>query len=84
MKIDTFQQLPLDEKTNYLWDRGVCLNQRLVDENYIVCIFSLDDFFVEAVYSKANNRVNSIAPIVSHKKWEAYVDVVILNLLVTS
>jgi len=80
MKIKRFTNLPLDEKTNYLWDHGVCLNQRLVDNSHIVCIFSLDDFFVEAIYSKNNNRVNSIAP-VDLRNWEAYVDLIIHKML---
>lgn len=79
MKIDSFSKLPLDEKTNYLWDHGVCLNQRLVDNQHIVCIFSLNDFFVEAVYSRENNRVDSIRPIIELRKWESYVDAIIME-----
>ena len=80
MKIKRFTNLHLDEKTNYLWDYGVCLNQRLVDNSHIVCIFSLDDFFVEAIYSKNNNRVDSISP-VDLRNWEAYVDLTLHEML---
>jgi hypothetical protein len=30
MNIKNFNHLPLDEKTNYLWDNGVCLSQRSI------------------------------------------------------
>jgi hypothetical protein len=81
MNIDQFRHLPLDEKTNYLWDNGICLNQRMVNNEYIVCIFSLADFFVEAVYSKKNNRVDRISPILGQKSWERYVDGILHQLL---
>lgn len=84
MKIKDFNSLPFDEKTNYLWDHGVCLNQRLVDEGFIICIFEVDNFFVEAVYSRNNNCVNSIVPIIELKQWEGYVDCVLLQLLAQS
>lgn len=84
MEISEFNKLPLDQKTNYLWDNGICLNQRLVKNQYIVCIFSLDTFYVEAVYSKRNNKVDRIAPINDLRKWEAYVDAVIMNIFCLS
>jgi hypothetical protein len=81
MRISDFNNLPFDEKTNYLWDNGVCLNQRLVDNSFIVCIFEVDSFFVEAIYSRNNNSIDSIVPIIELKQWEGYVDCVILQLL---
>lgn len=74
MTIKEFRNLPLDEKTNYLWDNGVCLGQRMVQNSYVVCIFSLNDFFVEARYSKNNNKVDAIMPLTDVMEWEAYVD----------
>lgn len=81
MRIHDFDNLPFDEKTNYLWDHGICLNQRLVDDRYIICIFEVDNFFVEAVYSRNNNCVNSIAPITELNHWEKYVELVVMQLL---
>jgi hypothetical protein len=74
MTIEEFSALPPDEKTNYMWDHGVCLGQRLYPERFIICVFQIDDFFVEARYSKNNNRVNLIRPIAEVAVWEAYVD----------
>lgn len=84
MNIENFNHLPLDEKTNYLWDNGVCLSQRIVSEGDIICIFHVDDFYVEAIYSKNNNRVDSILPIINLKKWEMYVDTFLMQLLYRS
>ena len=81
MTIKNFDHLPLDEKTNYLWDKGVCLSQRVIDAGDIICIFHVDDFYVEATYSRNNNRVDRIVPIPEIKKFEVYVDTLILQLL---
>ena len=75
----TFNRLPLDEKTNYMWDHGNCISQRMVENRYILCIFEINGFYVEAIYSKQNNRVNAILPIMGMESWEAYVDQVIRN-----
>lgn len=84
MDIQFFERLPLDEKTNFLWDRGVCLNQRVVGEREIICIFSLEDFYVEAVYSRENNCVNSISPLMNQRSWSIYVECVVQELLIQS
>ena len=77
MDLRTFNRLPLDEKTNYMWDHGNCISQRMVENRYILCIFEIDGFYVEAIYSKQNNRVNAILPIMGMEAWESYVDNVI-------
>ena len=74
MDLRTFNRLPLDEKTNYMWDHGNCISQRMVENRYILCIFEINGFYVEAIYSKQNNRVNAILPIMGMDAWEAYVD----------
>ena len=74
MDLRTFNRLPLDEKTNYMWDNGDCLAQRLVEDRYILCIFEMNGFFVEAIYSKQNNRVNAILPVTGMDAWNAYVE----------
>ncbi|HHZ94532.1 MAG TPA: hypothetical protein EYN67_03000 [Flavobacteriales bacterium] len=81
MELNLFNRLPLDEKTSYMWDNGVCLAQRVVENRYILCIFKLDGFFVEAIYSRRNNRVNAILPIADIPEWEGYVDQVITTIL---
>ena len=81
MKLDTFNRLPLDQKTSYMWDHGVCLAQRIIENRYILCIFEVNGFFVEAIYSRRNNRVNAILPIADIPEWEGYVDQVLTNLL---
>lgn len=80
MTIRDFSQLPLDEKTNYLWDNGVCLGQRLVDRSYIVSIFDLGGFFVEVKYSSANTGIDLIRIMEEVIDWEAYVDRTIYQL----
>ncbi len=77
MDLRTFNRLPLDEKTNYMWDHGNCISQRMVENRYILCIFEIEGFYVEAIYSKQNNRVNAILPIMGMEAWESYVDNVI-------
>ena len=84
MDIQNFDRMPLDEKTSFLWDRGVCLNQRLVDGQEIICIFSLENFYVEAIYSRSNNRVNSIHTLVYQGQWSIYVECIIQELLLQS
>ena len=81
MELNLFNRLPLDQKTTYMWDNGICLAQRIVENRYILCIFELDGFFVEAIYSRCNNRVNAILPIADIPEWEGYVDQVLTNLL---
>ena len=81
MKLDTFNRLPLDQKTNYMWDHGTCLAQRIIENRYILCIFEVNGFFVAAIYSRRNNRVNAILPIADIPQWEGYVDQVLTNLL---
>ena len=81
MELNLFNRLPLDQKTTYMWDNGICLAQRIVENRYILCIFELDGFFVEAIYSRRNNRVNAILPIADIPEWEEYVDQVLTNLL---
>lgn len=81
MDLTAFNRLPLDEKTNYMWDHGICLAQRIVENRYILCIFELNGFYVEAIYSRRNNRVNAILPIADLPEWEGYVDQVLTNLL---
>jgi hypothetical protein len=81
MNITKFTRLPKDEKTNYLWDYGVCLGQRLIGEHEIVCLFELDAFYVEAVYSRENNCVDEISPLLELPQWDAYVDLMLLELL---
>ena len=81
MDLTAFNRLPLDEKTNYMWDHGICLAQRIVENRYILCIFDLNGFYVEAIYSRRNNRVNAILPIADLPEWEGYVDQVVTNLL---
>ena len=58
MKLDTFNRLPLDQKTSYMWDHGVCLAQRIIENRYILCIFEVNGFFVEAIYSRRNNNAS--------------------------
>ncbi len=81
MTLEEFTALPLDEKTNYLWDYGVCIGQRLHPEKFIVCIFHLEDFYVEALYSRNNNRVNQIRPLRELPEWEAYVECTLRQLV---
>ena len=81
MDLQAFNRFPLDEKTNYMWDHGVCLAQRIVENRYILCIFELGGFYVEAIYSRRNNRVNAILPIADIPEWEGYVDQVVSKLL---
>ena len=52
MKLDSFNRLPLDQKTSYMWDHGICLAQRIIENRYILCIFEVNGFFVEAIYSR--------------------------------
>jgi len=81
MDIVKFTELPKDEKTNYLWDFGICLGQRLIGESEIVCLFEVNEFYVEAVYSRENNSVDQILPLLEVPQWEAYVDIVLIELL---
>ena len=81
MDLQSFNRLPLDEKTNYMWDQGVCLAQRIIENRYILCIFELGGFYVEAIYSRRNNRVNAILPIADLPEWEGYVDGTVKRLL---
>ena len=81
MQLDSFNRLPLDQKTNYMWDHGVCPAQRVIENRYILCIFEVNGFFVEAIYSRRNNRVNAILPIADLPEWEAYVDQTLTQLL---
>ena len=81
MKLDSFNRLPLDQKTSYMWDHGICLAQRIIENRYILCIFEVNGFFVEAIYSRRNNRVNAILPIADIPEWEGYVDQTLTNLL---
>ncbi len=80
MTIRDFSHLPLDEKTNYLWDNGICLGQRLVDRRYIVSIFDLGNFFVEVKYSSKNTGIDLIRIMEEVIDWEAYVDRTIYQL----
>jgi hypothetical protein len=41
----------------------------------------LDAFYVEAVYSRENNCVDEISPLLELPQWDAYVDLVLLELL---
>lgn len=81
MTIQEFLGLPMDEKTNYMWDNGVCHGQRLIDNSYIVCIFSLGEFFVEARYSCSNNKVDAILPLSDLYQWESYVDCILRQVI---
>ena len=81
MELNLFNRLPLNEKTSYMWDKGVCCASRVVEDRYILSIFELDGFFVEAIYSRRNNRVNAILPLAHIPEWEGYVDQVLTNLL---
>lgn len=80
MNASDFSNLPMDERTNYLWDHGVCFGQRLIDNQFILSIFKVDRFFVEARYSRENNRVDAIRIIDEIAEWEAYVDRTLLQL----
>jgi hypothetical protein len=79
MTLSQFDNLPLDEKTNYLWDNGICEFQRMLGKNHVVCIFEIHDFFVEACYSRADNCVESVEPIYELPEWEAYMKGVVKN-----
>ena len=81
MDLTSFNRLPLDEKTNYMWDHGTCHAQRIVENRYILCIFELNDFYVEAIYSRRNNRVNAILPIADLPEWQGDVARGLTNLL---
>lgn len=81
MTTTQFERLPLDEKTNYLWDNGICFGQRLVQGSYILSIFSLDHFYVEAKYSRQNNRVDHIRVVREFPEWESYVSRTVSQLL---
>ena len=81
MELNLFNRLPLNEKTSYMWDQGVCHSARVVEDRYILCIYELDGFFVEAIYSRRNKRVNAILPLAHVLEWEGYVDQVLTNLL---
>ena len=56
MDLTAFNRLPLDEKTNYMWDHGVCLAQRIVENRYILCIFELNGFYVEPFTADATTE----------------------------
>ena len=43
MKLDSFNRL-LDQKTSYMWDHGICLAQRIIENRYILCIFEVNGF----------------------------------------
>ncbi len=77
MEAEKFIQLPLDKKLSYLWDHGECVHQRTIRNGHTLCLFSLDDFFVETVYSKQNNEVLSIRFMEEFLTWSAYVERVI-------
>jgi len=74
MRIKDFKKLPLDVKTNYIWDCGVCLHQELIDPTSMKCIFNVNGFFVEALYSANDNGIKAIEPFQDYYSWEGYVD----------
>jgi len=74
MEAEKFIQLPLDKKLNYLWDHGECAHQRTINSGDTLCLFSLDDFFVEAIYSKNNNEVLSLRFMKEYLSWSSYVE----------
>lgn len=74
MNMDDFSRLPPDEKTNIIWDHGICYGQRMVGQRYVLSIFKVHDFFVEAKYSRRNNKVAGIRALTEVTEWDAYVD----------
>lgn len=72
MKVEEFIEMPMDQKTNYLWDRGQCIFQETIQDGYSVCVFELEDFYVEAVFSK--HKILKIRHMAEITNFEAYVD----------
>ena len=72
MKVQDFKELPLDEKISCLWDKGLAIHQERMSEKNVFCIFEIEDFYVEAIFSK--HKIVSIRIMEEVTKWESYVD----------
>ena len=81
MEAEKFIRLPLDKKLDYIWDNGVCVHQRTIENGHTLCFFSVDDFFVEAIYSKSNNEVLTLRFMHEYMQWSTYVEGVISEYL---
>lgn len=72
MQVEEFQSMPLDEKISYLWDHGLAIHQDRIDDEYTFCIFELEDFYAEAIFSQ--NKVYRVRIMEEVIAFESYVD----------
>jgi len=67
------------EKGQLLWDEGVYLMSRFED-NYRINLYSLFDFYVEAWYELAKNKITKLRTFRSLNALEPYLNFISLNI----
>ena len=71
MKLDTFNRLPLDQKTSYMWDHGICFAQRIIENRYILCILRSTAFLSKPSTHAATTASMPFSPLPTFQNGKA-------------
>ena len=73
MKKDNFEKLSMAEQGMALISEGKHITQ-IKKENYLINLYSIDDFFVEVYYSVIDNHIDKIEIMTDLSKIDLYID----------
>jgi hypothetical protein len=79
MTLYEFNQLPLNERCEYVWSKGAPLAFRSTT-GFTINLHSVHDFFCEIWYKAGTNSVDNIKCFNSKEAFEPYVDLIKINL----
>ncbi|MDP1803037.1 MAG: hypothetical protein Q8L81_16870 [Bacteroidota bacterium] len=73
MTIYEFIKLDINSKADMLWDKGIFLENTL-SNNQGINLYFLDNFFVEVIVSKPNEKIIDIVPFKQGERLEKYIE----------
>jgi hypothetical protein len=68
-----FKALKQQEQYQMVWDKGVYLTNRIVDNNRFI-LYQIDSFYVEVQYNSSENKIISLKSFLSTTLLEPYLN----------
>lgn len=79
MTAKNFNELSIENKSTYLWENGIYVDERVSYNKYLIKIYSLDDFYVEVYYSIEDNKIEDIYGVETDEDWEGFLKTIDLR-----
>ena len=69
-----YNKMTLELKSNFLWDKGTFIEERVNYGKYKICMYSLFNFYVEVFYSIKDNNIKKVNALESDIDWHGYME----------